>query len=174
MLYTVVKRSPLNCKFLLGSKFVKFLMSVLKWQVNSFLNFVSFFIVMTHNSSVNFKLIHFFFWIKESHQSPNFETFKCYGKNLLISSCHFPSHKSVFLETLHHSSLSWNITHLYFLGQKLCTLHKGNQSKWKFWEFWVLRSKFTMFVSFSKQQISFSSNFASLFNVMRNNSSILF
>ena len=37
----------------LGSKFVKFLISILKRQASSFLIFVSFFIVMTHNSSVN-------------------------------------------------------------------------------------------------------------------------
>ena len=42
-----------------------------------------------------------------------------------------------------------------------------NQSKWKFWEFWVLRSKFTKFLSVLKQQITFSLNFASLFSVMR-------
>ena len=58
---------------MLGSKFVKLHMSILKQQVNSLSNFASFFIVMTHNSS---KLIHFLPWIKGSHQSPNFETFK--------------------------------------------------------------------------------------------------
>ena len=34
----------------------------------------------THNSSVNFKLIHFLLWIKGSHQSPNFENFKWSGE----------------------------------------------------------------------------------------------
>ena len=43
----------------LGSKFVKFLMSILNWQINSSSIFGSFFIVMTHNFPVNFKLIHF-------------------------------------------------------------------------------------------------------------------
>ena len=41
------------------SKFVKFLMSILKWQVNPSSNFALFFIVTTHNYSVNFKLLHF-------------------------------------------------------------------------------------------------------------------
>ena len=67
------------------------LMSVLKQQVNS----SSFFIVMTHNSSGNFKLIHFLLSIKGFHQSPNFETFKCSAENLSYS-CHFPNHKSFF------------------------------------------------------------------------------
>ena len=50
----LVKTSPLKC--------------------NSFSDFLSFFIVMTHNSSVNFKFIHFLLWTKGSHQSLNFET----------------------------------------------------------------------------------------------------
>ena len=98
---------------MLESKFVKFLMSLLKSQVNSSPNFASFFIVMTHNSSANFKLIHFLFWIKESHQSPNLDTFKCSGENFPNSSCHFSNHKSVFLQILHHSTVSCKITPLY-------------------------------------------------------------
>ena len=70
----------------------KFLMSILKWQANSSLNFASFFTVMTHNSSVDFKLISLLFWIKGSNQSPNFETCKCSGENWPYSSCHFPNH----------------------------------------------------------------------------------
>ena len=62
-LYTLVKSNPLKCMFwdfrVLGSKFVKFFMSILNWHVNSSSSFASFFIVMTHNSPVNFKLIHF-------------------------------------------------------------------------------------------------------------------
>ena len=87
-------------------------MSILK-QVNSYANFSSFFIVMTHNSPVNFKLMHFLLWIKGSHQSPSFDTFEYYGKNL-PNSCHFTNQKSVFLQIFHHSSVSWNITLLYF------------------------------------------------------------
>ena len=54
-----------------GSKFVKFLVSILNWQVNSPSNSVSFLIVTTQNSPVSFKLIHFLLWIKRSHESPN-------------------------------------------------------------------------------------------------------
>ena len=61
-LYTLVRSSPLKCKcwgfWVLGSKFVKFVMSSLNWQVKSSSNFASPFIVMTCNSPVNFKLIH--------------------------------------------------------------------------------------------------------------------
>ena len=71
---------------------------------------------MTHNSTVNLKLIHFLLWAKGSYQSSNFDTFKCSGENLQNSSCHFPSNKSVFLQILHHSSVSWKITSLYFFS----------------------------------------------------------
>ena len=94
-------------------------MSILKWQVNSSSDFASFFIVMKRNSSVNFELILFLLWIKGSHQSPNFETFKCSGENLPYSSCHFPNHKSVFLQILHHSSVSWKITPPHFFRSNI-------------------------------------------------------
>ena len=42
--------------------------------VNSFSNFAFFFIIITHNSPVNFKLIHFLLGIKVPHKSPNFES----------------------------------------------------------------------------------------------------
>ena len=102
--------------WVLKSKFVKFLMSVLKWKVNSSSNFALFFIVivMTHNSYVNFKVISFLLWTKGSHQSSNFDTFKCSGENLPNFSCLFSNHWSVFLQNLHNSSLSWKITPLYF------------------------------------------------------------
>ena len=61
---------------MLRSKFVKCLMSILNWQVNSCSNLVSFFIVMTKNFPVNFKLTQFLLWIKGSHQTPNFRLSK--------------------------------------------------------------------------------------------------
>ena len=81
-------------------------LSIFKSQISSSSNFASFFIVTRHNSSTNFKLIDFLFWTKGSHQSPNYETFKCSGENLPNFSCHFSNHKSVFLQILHHSLVS--------------------------------------------------------------------
>ena len=82
----------------LKSKCFRFLNARVK--IRQIPHVMSFFIVMTHKSSVNFKLTQFLFWTKESHQSPNFDTFKCSGENLLMShsSCHFPNHKSVFFK----------------------------------------------------------------------------
>ena len=88
---------------------------------------------------------------KGSHENTSFDTFKCSDENLPNSSCHFPNHKSVFLQILHDSSMSWNTLLCIFLGQN--TLHKRNQSA-NFLEFLVLRSKFTKFLSFLKQKIS--------------------
>ena len=104
---------------MIGSNFVKFLMSILKRQVNSSSIFLSFFIVMTHKSPVNFKLIHFLLWTKGSHESPNFDTFQCSGENFPNSSCHFPNHKLVFFQILHHSLVSWNITPLQFFRSNI-------------------------------------------------------
>ena len=58
--------------------------------------------------------MHFLLWIKGSHQSPNFDNFKCSGENSPSSSCYFPNHRPVFLQILHHSSVSCEITPLYF------------------------------------------------------------
>ena len=88
-------------------------------QVNSSSNFASFFIAMTHNFSVDFKLTLFLLWIKGSHQYANFETFNCSGENLPYSSCHFPNHKSVFLQILHRSSVSCKVTPMYFFRSNI-------------------------------------------------------
>ena len=109
-------------------------MSILKRQVNSSSNFASFFIVKTHNSYVNFKLIHFLFWLRGSHQSPNFETFECSAENFPNSSCHFPNHKSVFLQTLHHSSVSWKTVLLYFFRSNVIYFAQKEQIKVQIFE----------------------------------------
>ena len=94
-------------------------MSSSNWQVNSFLNFAWFFIVVTLNSLVNFKLIHFLVWIRVPYKSLNLETFKWLGENLPNSSCHLPNYKSVFFEILHLSLFSWKITPLYYFSSTI-------------------------------------------------------
>ena len=112
--------------------------------------------------------MHFLLWANASHQSP-----KCSGENLSNSLRHFPNHKWFYLQILLHSSVSWKITTLYFLGQTLHTLHERGQSR-MFVDIWALGSKFTKFLSFLKHEICFFLNWASLFSVMRHNSSVLF
>ena len=104
----------------LKSKFITFLMPILKWQVNSSSNFASFFIFMAHNCSVDFKLILFLLWITGSHQNPNFEIFDCSSENLPYS-CHFQT--TSFSSNFASPSVSWEITPLYFFRSNviLCT-----------------------------------------------------
>ena len=94
----------------------------------------------------------FNFWTKESHQSLYFETFKCSGEHLPNFTCYFPNHKLVFLQILNHSLVSWKITPLYFFRSNIA-------GKDQFWDFWVPGSKFSKFLLFLKQQISFPSIF---------------
>ena len=93
ILYTLFKRSLLKCKFFRNlSARVKTRQIPhvnFKRQVNSSSNFASFFIVMKHISSVNFRLIHFLLWIKGSHHNSKFEIFEISGKNSSNSSWQF-------------------------------------------------------------------------------------
>ena len=67
-IYTLLKRSPLKWNFwVLRSKFVKFLKSNLKGQVDSSPNFVSLFSVIKDNSSVLFYLKQYIFCSKGLH-----------------------------------------------------------------------------------------------------------
>ena len=100
--------------WLLESKFINFLMSALKWQVNSTSNFALFFIVLIHNSSVNFKIIHFL-PIKVRILTLS----SALVKICQISHVIFSNYKLVFLQILHHSSVSWKITPVYFFSSNI-------------------------------------------------------
>ena len=113
---------------------MKFLKSILKRQVSSSSIFLSFFIAMTHNSTVNFKVIHFLLWAKRSHQNSNFDNFECSGENLPNYSRNFPSNKSVFLQILHHTSLSWKMTRLYFFSSSNIYFAQKETNKVKIFE----------------------------------------
>ena len=155
---------------MLELKFIKFLISILNWQVNSFSSFASFFIVKIHDTLVSFKLLYFLLWIKRTNKNLDFETsFGWSGENLPNFSCNFPSHKLVFLQILHDSSVPLKMTLYLFWSNVIYFAQKG-QITMKTLQTWVLESKFTKFLSFLKQQIYF----ASLFSIMRHNSSVLF
>ena len=127
------QRSKLRSKFFrLSSAQVKICqipMSILKWQVNSSSSFASFFIVMTHNSSVNFKLMHFLLWTKGPHQSPNFDTFECSDENVPNSSCHFSNHKSVFFKFCITLQCHERKFLCHFLARTLYTLFRRSPFK---------------------------------------------
>ena len=60
---------------------------------------------MTHNSPVNFKLIHFQLWTKESHESPNFETLSALMKICQIPHFIFQTTSQFFMKFTSLSSV---------------------------------------------------------------------
>ena len=117
--YILWSKEPIKEQFFLDfqvikSKFVKFLMSVLKWQVNSSSNFALFFIVVTHNSSANFKVIPFQLWQKDPIKIPILTLSIALVKICQISQVFFSNPESVFLQNLYISLVSLKITPLYF------------------------------------------------------------
>ena len=82
-------------------------------------------ILHQYSVSSNITHLHFFssnilyFHQKQLIKGQIFEIFECSGENLRNSLCHFPNHKSVFLQILHDSSVSWKITPLYFFRSKV-------------------------------------------------------
>ena len=142
-LYFYSSRSQLKHNFLdfrvLGSKLVKFLVSILKRKFSSSSIFVLLFIFMAYNSSVKFKVTPFLLWTKGSTlkkitllyfcSSNNiyfakkdpitvriFKTFECSGQNLSNSLCQFWNSKSIPLRILYPSWVSLKITPLFFFS----------------------------------------------------------
>ena len=133
-LYTLFNRSPLMCKFLrFQSAWVKIhQIPHVNFELTSQFLFIFCIILHCHdkNSPVNFKHIHFPLWIKGSHQSPNFQAFKCSGKNL-------PNSSSQFLEAQASFPSKLLCT---FLAETLYTLVKISSLKCNFLRFlsaWV-------------------------------------
>ena len=77
--------------------------------------FTSLFSVMKDNFSVFFSSDRVYFG-QNSPLKWNSQTFECLGENSPNSSCYIWNDKSVFLYFLHHSSMSWEISLLYFLS----------------------------------------------------------
>ena len=102
----------------------------------------------------------------------NFSDFECSKENSPDYSCHFWNHKvrvfsnfvSLFCVMKDKSSV--------FLAQTPYNLDKNSPSKWNLWTFEWLGENLPN--SLLKPQINFSSNFASLFDVMRDKSSVFF
>ena len=132
-------------------------------------------------SSVSWKIIslHFFssnniyFVRKEPIKVKLFETFECSGQNFSNSLYRFRNDKSIPLQILYLSSVSWKINSMYFSAQTICTWFKRSPSKWKVFETFEcpdqnLSNSLCQFWN----QVNFSSNFASFFFVLTGNSSV--
>ena len=95
---------------------------------------------------------------KGTNQSGHFENFECSGQNS-PNSCHFWNNKSVFLQILHHSSVSWDITPLYFFSWNFIYFQQKESIKVQiWWNFtWAVKSlKFcTLMGSFGPNHVQF-------------------
>ena len=130
---------------------------------------------MGDDSSVLFWLKLYMLLTKVAHQSPNFHTSHCSHENSPNSSWHFWTQKSVILETLHHSSVSWEITFLYLFILIFVCFGKRVRSKFKFSDSRLLAWKLTkLLMSFLEPQVSFPLNFATPLSVIIHNSSEIF
>ena len=86
----------------------------------------------------------------------------------------FETTRSRFFQILHHCSVPWKITPLFFYLKPLY-LGEKEPVQVEFSNFWVIGWKFTkLLMSCLELQVSFSLNFGSLFSIMRGNSSVLF
>ena len=103
------------------------------------------------------------------------ETSKCLGQYSSNSSSRLWNDSSVFLQILHHSSLSWHINPLWILSSYFVYFRLKDPIKIPILRLSIALVKTCIFLmSFFKPQVSFSSSFASLFSVMKDKSSVLF
>ena len=117
---------------MLRSKFVKFLMPILKRQVDSSPNFVSLFSFMKDNFYVLFSSKNIYFAQKEPLKVKVFETFECSGQILSHFFCQFWNGDSIPVQISCPYYISWEITPLHFLAQTIYTLLKRNTLKLNF------------------------------------------
>ena len=136
-----------------GEDFAKFLMSFCKRQVRFSSNFASHSSVTKYNSSF-FSSNTTYFGQKQPNKVYIFETFEFSSHYSLNSLCQFLNDKLILLQIFiilqcHYLQLLFK-----FVAHAFSTLDKR-------------------IPSFSKPQVSFSSNFAPFFGIIRHNSSIL-
>ena len=123
-------------------------------------------------------------WTKRDHQSQLikvlfFRLLSALMKVNPIRHAIFETTRSGFVNILDHCSMSWKITPLYFCRSKLVYFGQKEPIKKKFSEIFRLLSGCLEIhripdMSYLKLQNSFSLNFASLFSVIRDNSSVPF
>ena len=76
----------------------------------------------------------------------------------------FETSRSGFIQVLHHCSVSWKITPLYFFNSNLIYFGQKKPIEVKFSELWVVGSRLTkLLMSYLKPEVTFSLNFASDF-----------
>ena len=148
-----------------------------KPQVSFRLNFAIPFSTMTHNSSEISLLKQCMLWTKRTHQCTIFRLLGDLMKVHPICHAIFETTRSGCIQILYYCSVSWKINPLYFFSWNVIWFWHKQPTEVIFsegWK-WVVRWKFTkFFISYLKPQVSFSLDFASLFSVMGDTSSVLF
>ena len=139
---------------MLRSKFVKFLMSILKQQIDSSPNFLSLFSFMKDNSSVLFWFKQYILCSKGTHKNENFWDFKCSGQNSSNFSCQLSNGKSIPLQILRNSSLSRQITPLWIWSSYFFKF--GLKDPIKIPILSALEKNCHFLMSFSKPQVSWN------------------
>ena len=100
-------------------KFAKSHMLFSKQQVGFVSNFASFFKMSWKITPLYFfSSNNIYFPQKEPIKVKIFETLECSGQNLSNSLCQFWNEKSIPLQILYPSSVSWKVTPLYFFNSK--------------------------------------------------------
>ena len=112
---------------------------------------------------------------KNSLSKCNFSDFTLLTSKFTKFFMSFLKDKSGFLQSLNHSSMLWEVTPQHFFSWNFICYWEKQHIKCKFSYLPLIALKSTKFLmSFLEPRASFSSNFASLFSVMRHNSSVLF
>ena len=86
----------------------------------------------------------------------------------------FQTTSQFFLQSLQESSVSWNVTPLYFFKSNVVYFEQKAQSKCKFFRLSSALIKIHQILVLFETKIIFSSNFAPPFGIMRHISSIPF
>ena len=105
-----------------------------------------------------------------------FRLLKCSDQNLSNFLCQFWNGKSIPLQVLYSSSVSWKIIPLCFFSSSSIYFAQKEPIKMKIYEtFHILGSKFVkLLMPIFKRRVNSSPNFASLFSFMKDYSSVLF
>ena len=105
--------------WMLRSKFVKLLRSVLNSQVSPSSNFLQMFLFSVMKDTPlkgTFPALGFSTLSKRIPSKSTFWEFECFGQKFPNSYCHFWKHNSVFFQVLCQYSVPLSITHLYFIS----------------------------------------------------------
>ena len=131
-----------------------------------------------HQSSVLWKIAPLYFAQKELIKANIFKNFECSSQNLSNSTYQFCNNKSVPLQILHQSLVAWKITPLHFFISNNKYFAQKEPIKGKIFETLGclgqnLSNSPSQFCNSKSLPLQIP-NFASLFSVMKNNSSVFF